>query len=381
MTETTTPGYTPSTILPELPSTLGGNAAQPDAATLFGNSVAGAGQFTPGGVQTAVATGQQRLTANPDGKPCATCDQSLAYSLAFDVKDANGKMCGAGMYYTVKYEKSGEVYQGQTDENGLTERYFAADASEKIYLYLGHRTTADGYPADRSQPADATDEAPLASDTVAPTTEKKIHNATTTRLWKPWGASQTYKNLIENAEGREPRQYPSVEGGNDTIGIGHKITDTEIANNRFTQGYWAQPLTDAKMDELLEEDIHKNGGRDIDDSVFVPLHPYEVDAILDLGFNGGPGALAANAASLFTHNGAANPRGTNRQRLSDLLNRGRYSLVPEYFRTHYNTANRQWVAGVQNRRDMDARMFSGDTTNGYTLLQNHTSRNPSHTDP
>ena len=90
----------------------------------------------------------------------------------------------------------------------------------------------------------------------------------------------------------------------------------------------------------------------------LPLHDYEVDAILDLGFNGGPGALSANAASLFTHDGAKNPPATNRQRLSNLLNRGRYSLVPEYMHTHYNTMNKKWAAGVQNRRDMDARMFT-----------------------
>ena len=31
-----------------------------------------------------------------------------------------------------------------------------------------------------------------------------------------------------------------------------------------------------------------------------------------------------------------------------------------------------WHRGAWNRRDMDARMFSGDTANGYNLLQNHT---------
>ena len=187
--------------------------------------------------------------------------------------------------------------------------------------------------------------------------------------------------MIEGAESREPSQYPSVEGGNDTIGIGHKITDAEIASGRFTKGYWAQPLSDAKMDELLDEDIAKNGGNKIESLVFVPLYDYEVDAVLDLGFNGGPGALSANASSLYTHDGVANPKGTNRQNLSDLLNRGRYSLVPGYFQSHYNTANGKWVAGVQNRRDMDARMFSGDTVNGYTLLQNHTTKKPVHRDP
>jgi GH24 family phage-related lysozyme (muramidase) len=310
----------------------------------------------------------------------------------FRVKDGDGKLIN-GMYYTVKCKNSGEVHtdttQGSTAVNtersietlGLTLRVYTTDADEEVYLYIGHRTAADGYPEDRTAAEDAVDEAPLAHSTVAPDSEKKIADAPTNRKWKPWKASATYKSLIEGAEGRFATRYASPEGGNDTIGIGHKITDPELASRRFDQGYWAEPLSDAKMNELLDQDIAKNGGNDIDNNVFVPLHNYEVDAILDLGFNGGPGALNANASSLFAHNGSANPAGTNRQKLSSLLNRGRYSLVPEYFQTHYNTANRQWMPGVQNRRDMDARMFSGDTANGYTLLQNHTSRHPLHRNP
>ena len=297
------------------------------------------------------------------------------------------------MYYTVKYKNSGDVYEGTTqgstavntersiESMGLTLRYFTRDADEVIYLYIGHRTAADGYPESRAGTENTVDEAPLAEGLVAPAEEKKIVDAPTQRYWKPWKASATYKSLIEGAEGRFPTRYASPEGGNDTIGIGHKITNAELANGRFDRGYWAEPLSDAKMNEMLDQDIAKNGGNDIDNFVFVPLHNYEVDAILDLGFNGGPGALNANASSLFTHNGSANSPGTSRQKLSNLLNRGRYSLVPEYFQTHYNTANRQWMPGVQNRRDMDARMFSGDTANGYNLLQNHTTRNPVHRNP
>jgi GH24 family phage-related lysozyme (muramidase) len=351
-----------------------------------GAAAAGTGAGGPGTGAAAAAGG----VAKP-AKPCGTCDPTLPYSIQFRVKDANGKLCDR-MYYTVKYKNSGEVYTGSTQGDavateqtigklGLTLRYYTSDASEEVFLYLGHRTTADGYPESRTGAENITDEAPLHQDTVAPAAELKISDAETDRLWKPWGASANYKSVIEGAESREPSQYPSVEGGNDTIGIGHKITDAEIASQRFTKGYWAQPLSDAKMDELLNEDIAKNGGNKIDSLVFVPLHNYEVDAILDLGFNGGPGALSANASSLYTHDGAANAKGTNRQNLSELLNRGRYSLVPGYFQTHYNTAGGKWVAGVQNRRDMDARMFSGDTVNGYTLLQNHTTKRPAHVDP
>jgi GH24 family phage-related lysozyme (muramidase) len=342
-------------------------------------AAAGAGGTSP---KKAKAMGAPAKSA----KPCGTCDPTLPYSLAFRIKDGNGTLV-EGMYYTVKYKNSGDVYEGTTqqhgrmDTSGQTLRYYTSDADEEVFLYIGHRIKSDGYPESQSTDEDKVDEAPLKQSVVSPTEERKIVDAETKRKWKPWTASATYKGLIEGAESREPLQYPSVEGGNDTIGIGHKITDAEIASKRFTKGYWAQPLSDAKMDELLDEDIAKNGGNKIDSLVFVPLYDYEVDAILDLGFNGGPGALGASASSLYTHNDAANAKGTNRQNLSALLNRGRYSLVPEYFRTHYNTSNSKWVAGVQNRRDMDARMFSGDAVNGYNLLQNHTSKHPTHVDP
>ena len=346
-----------------------------------------AGNFTPASAATASADGQVNLSGGA-AAPCATCKKDGTYSIAFQIKDANGNLCkkgknqSKGMNYTVKYKISGEVYTGSTDKDGLTERYFSSESTETIYIYLGNRIKEDGYPTDQSETINQIDEAPISGTgfSVAPSAEKKIEEVKTKRLWKAWKASANYTSLIEGAEGREPRQYPSVEGGNDTIGIGHKITDSEISNNRFIRGEWAQPLSDAKMNELLQEDIRKNGGNKIEKIVFVPLYNYEVDAILDLGFNGVPGALSANAASIYTHNGAKNPKNTNRQNLGKLLNRGRYSLVPEYMQSHYNTANAKWVAGVQNRRDMDTRMFSGDEDDGYTLLQNHTTKNPQHND-
>ncbi|AHG65458.1 glycoside hydrolase family protein [Advenella mimigardefordensis] len=385
---TTTPGNIPASIQPDLlrwGNLTGPNYSSP-AMRLAANATE-AGSFTVANTAQTVADGQATLTT-ATAAPCATCKKDGAYSIAFEIKDADGNLCKKrkddtkGMNYTVKYKVSGEVYRGSTDENGLTERYFTADKTETLYFYLGHRTDDDGYPTAQTETANQTDEAPLTAKAyaVAPIADKKIEKLTTVRKWKPWKASDNYTSLIEGAEGREAKQYPSVEGGNDTIGIGHKITDAEIASKRFTQGDWAQPLSDAKMNELLQEDIKKNGGNRIEREVFVPLYAYEVDAILDLGFNGGPGALTANAASIYSHDGTKNPKNTNRQNLGELLNRGRYSMVPAYLESHYNTSNSVWVAGVQNRRDMDVRMFSGDQTNGYTLMQNHTTRHPAHND-
>jgi hypothetical protein len=77
------------------------------------------------------------------------------------------------MYYTVKYKNSGDVYEGTTqqhgrmDTSGQTLRYYTSDAAEEIFLYIGHRTTADGYPEDQTGTENTYDEARLHRDTVA----------------------------------------------------------------------------------------------------------------------------------------------------------------------------------------------------------------------
>lgn len=41
--------------------------------------------------------------------------------------------------------------------------------------------------------------------------------------------------------------------------------------------------------------------------------------------------------------------------------------MPKYLRNHFNTPNRVWSRGVQNRRNMDSRMFLNEP-NGYIML-------------
>lgn len=322
----------------------------------------------------------QQTASTAEAKPCASCNPNDAYSLAFriiDTKD-DGTACApggpcAGVYYTMRKEQTGEVLEGETDENGLTQMFTTSSASEVIYLYLGKRNSEDGYPTSRDTAENKVDEAPLTKGPVEVMANKKILDAVTLRQWKPWKASAEYKKVLDQSESPHPNQYPSPEGGNDTIGIGHKITDAEIASNRFTEGDWQQPLSTEKMQQLRDEDIAKNGGNEIQRRVFVPLYYYEVDAILDLSFNGGPGALTSNASSIYDENGNKNPPKTDVQNLAKILNAGRYSLVPDYMKNHYNTSNKKWSAGVQNRRDMGARMF-GNEENGYKFLATHSSR-------
>src|SRR5690606_24262994 len=78
------------------------------------------GKFTPASAAPASVDGQVNLSGGA-ATPCATCKKEKTYSIAFQIKDANGNLCkkgknqSKGMNYTVKYKISGEVYTGSTD--------------------------------------------------------------------------------------------------------------------------------------------------------------------------------------------------------------------------------------------------------------------------
>lgn len=64
---------------------------------------------------------------------------------------------------------------------------------------------------------------------------------------------------VENAEqvGRDPQSgvwvpHASIEGGNPTIGFGHKVTDAELKSGRFDGG-----ISDADVQRLFREDLNK----------------------------------------------------------------------------------------------------------------------------
>lgn len=59
-----------------------------------------------------------------------------------------------------------------------------------------------------------------------------------------------YLEFVKYNEGAALKQYASVEGGNNTIGYGHKIKDGE--EDRFRDG-----LTPAQADSLLKEDVEE----------------------------------------------------------------------------------------------------------------------------
>jgi GH24 family phage-related lysozyme (muramidase) len=306
-------------------------------------------------------------------KPCGTCDPTLPYSLAFKVKDGNGKLI-EGMYYTVKYKNSGDVYEGTTQQHGRmgtsgeTKRYYTSDASEEIYLYIGHRTKVDGLPQSRSGTENTYDEAPLHHDTVAPTANQKLSDAETQRLWKPWSISQNGRDAITreeqgipyiyndaapfdrngnklrwNAPGGNPVSTTNSRGytfnGNSTIGYGHLLHHGPVnPSNPLDAPYVSRnDLTQAEMDQLFETDLVDRGAAgtgkgSINMLVFVPLYQREYDALVNQTFNGARNRPAiirklihgkyTEAGNLFQSNAAAPTQ--RRQQQTDMFFRGVY---------------------------------------------------------
>lgn len=276
-----------------------------------------------------------------------------SYNMIFILKDGQNKPL-TKMPYT--YEVDGISALGMTDDKGCTTT-IQTNGEKIINVYIGNNPSN---PDDHGKLLIATAKSNL---TLNATTEGK-----TDRLKKPWKISGTLRQAMIKAEGAMPREYPSPEGGNNTIGIGHKIKDSEIKSGRFKAGgEYPQPLSMEQMLKLKDEDVGLNGGNTLNQIVNVPLHQYEIDAIIDLCFNGGKGALSGKASTLYDENGNKQPAGTNKVALVDLLNSGKYGEVPKYLKNHFNTSNRLWSRGVQNRRNMDARMFI-DAENGYVML-------------
>lgn len=291
-------------------------------------------------------------TASKDSKPIPV-RVTNSYNMIFLLKDGQNKPL-ARMPYTYEVDSIAKI--GTTDDKGYTAS-IQTNGEKVINVYIG--SNPDN-PSDHGQVLIANAKSNL---TVNAITEGK-----TDRLAKPWKISDQLRQAMIKAEKAMPRAYASPEGGNDTIGIGHKIKDTEIKNGRFSsKGEYPQPLSMDQMLKLKDEDVALNGGETLNKIVNVPLYQYEMDAIIDLCFNGGKGALSGTASTKYDENGNKQPPGTNKILLADLLNSGKYNEVPKYLKNHFNTQNGEWSRGVQNRRNMDARMFE-NAVNGYTML-------------
>jgi GH24 family phage-related lysozyme (muramidase) len=98
-------------------------------------------------------------------------------------------------------------------------------------------------------------------------------------------------------EGYRARAYNDSEG-NATIGVGHllhygPVTQAELAL------YWPLPYALA----VLRADAARNGLDELHQSLHVPLTQGQVDALVCLGFNCGPGSLRADGLVMQAVNG------------------------------------------------------------------------------
>lgn len=283
-----------------------------------------------------------------------------SYNMIFLLKDGQNKPL-IKMPYT--FEIDGICKIGTTDDEGYTASIQTA-GEKVINIYIGNNPQS---PQDHGKTLIISAKSTLEVNQI---TEGK-----TDRLQKPWKISDRLRQAMIKAEGAYPNEYKSPEGGTNTIGIGHKIKPAEIKNGRFNVGgEYQQPLSMEKMLKLKDEDVFLNGGETINKLVNVPLYQNEMDALIDLCFNGGKGTLSGATSTKYDQNGNKQPAGTNKVVLVDLLNCGKYSEVPNFLRNHINTQNGEWSRGVQNRRNMDARMFANEK-NGYTVLNDAPKKN------
>lgn len=314
-------------------------------------------------------SGLQDLTT-ADAKPCATCDTNQAYSLAFQVMDGSPNKCRpcAGMYYTV-YFKLGSypAAQGQTDENGLTARYFCSNPAEEIYLYIGHREKEDGYPTSRDTDEHKYDEAPLWNARVALVAEKKVIEAKTQRLWKPWTVSETEKNFLKDKVEEFAKHYYDLGDGGLTIGYGD-FTPYKLRNGKpnpeieqLKKDYPAEGPGISEQDALkkfesnLEKKAHASSWNSDNgkNSVNVPLYQHEFDALVNMRYNNSNTPYATKGADLKTHEVFS-----GRTSVQAYLNRGQYNLAAERIPTSFNTVKGAYSKGVTNRRLAEKKMFT-----------------------
>lgn len=277
----------------------------------------------------AAQDGGQSTLANVEAKPCADCKTDADYSLAFQVKDAKGKLCKS-MYYTLKFEVSKRApITGSTDDNGLTVRYFTDDSTEVVYLYIGKRTDEDGYPKSQTTQEEIYDEAPLGHAAVAPTAEKKIEPCATKRLWKPWKVSDEGRAWLKKEEGYKNVPY-NDHLGYATIGIGHLLHKSGVTEDDKKQ--YPAPVTTEETkarEDLLqgyfESDVRADdraGGDRMESIICVPLYVREYDALIDQGFQFGGGTVT-NQSSSFRK----------------WLNRGRYTKTANVFSLFVNSTD------------------------------------------
>jgi hypothetical protein len=95
---------------------------------------------------------------------------------------------------------------------------------------------------------------------------------------------------LKTDTGKTPFRYKSAEGGNDTVGIGHKLTDAEVKSGKV-YGYDLKTLTKEQAQDILQKDLAKTKSvlsKNLTNKYkksFEDLTPKQQEMLLDLQFN------------------------------------------------------------------------------------------------
>ena len=132
--------------------------------------------------------------------------------------------------------------------------------------------------------------------------------------------------IIRNFEGFRSHAYQDATGVW-TIGYGHtkNVQPTDIIS--AAQGY------SMLRKEMIEYENYVNS------YVTVPLHQHQFDALVSWTYNLGPTNLKNST-------------------LLEVLNKGRYDLVPDEMR-RWNKAGGKELEGLTRRREAEALLFAG----------------------
>jgi len=164
-------------------------------------------------------------------------------------------------------------------------------------------------PSPAPSPGPAPSPAPAPAPSPSPSPSRPVNQ-------NPTGMPKTLEEYVDmeferkkRREGFRTTTYASPEGGTDTVGIGHKLTDKEQAaggvfiGGRLVKVDRTTPMSEQQVKELYRQDImnHANGAkRQINklagQDVWSSLNPMQQYALMDLSFAGGPGLITKDLA-------------------------------------------------------------------------------------
>lgn len=149
------------------------------------------------------------------------------------------------------------------------------------------------------------------------------------QLLKSWEGS---KNAVYN----DPAGIP-------TIGVGHKLTQSELNSGKIMINgvavRYADTLTDQQVLALLAQDVAPAQDA-VSNGVTVALNQNKFDALVSFTFNVGTGAFAGST-------------------LLKVLNQGQYDQVPDQLRRWVHAGSKV-LPGLVTRRENEIKLWNGE---------------------